>query len=268
MSAVRRAISCLHASASGWLPSLLHEAESGTPHRIILLAKAFELPSNTFPTRARFTIVQRMKKQNKIHPENNVMERHDEPKVERKHVIIKPPCDAGKVFTHTVDGKSLRFIAPGGRHAGHEHEFSWVVGEEQRFVDIKLPVAGGKAFKWTVDGVERKFTAPQGMDKGALHKFSYMLEIETPKIIGENPPGTPPGGTWDMKSYQGDTTQVCCMLTCGLALLCPCDERLVYTAPGGSKWLQSGITVSAWERERERDRQAGYTAARDAGLFE
>eukprot|EP00899_Mesostigma_viride_P009701 jgi/Mesvir1/18732/Mv01245-RA.1 len=64
------------------------------------------------------------------------------------------------------------------------------------------------------------------------------------------PPGAPPGGMWGSDRYCGPVTWTAFICTwiwvclpCPFCL-CPCDDRQVYFAPDGRKYLPNGVLLS------------------------
>jgi len=61
------------------------------------------------------------------------------------------------------------------------------------------------------------------------------------------PPGAPPGGSWMMESYCGDQTVIATLIVAFFFLpaaccvpCCKCDQRHIYVAPGGTRYMPHG----------------------------
>ena len=66
----------------------------------------------------------------------------------------------------------------------------------------------------------------------------YLSVVPPPCTLEKGPPGSPPGGRWENETYIGPHTIVVAMLTLGLGLLCPHDQRKVYVDPQGQRWYE------------------------------
>ena len=74
------------------------------------------------------------------------------------------------------------------------------------------------------------------------------MSPEAARAATSAPPGAPEGGSWVAEQYCGDQT---CIATLIVALFfwpaaccvpcCPCDQRTVYVAPTGVKYLANGL---------------------------